>query len=54
MPLALDLGEANIKTIAVMNDKVLDSKETEGDAGNPDPDCHFNAILKAVKDTVRE
>ena len=44
MPLAFDLGEANIKTIAVMNDKVLDS----------DPDCHFNAILKAGKDTVRE
>jgi len=54
MPLAFDLGEANIKTIAVTNDKVLDSKETEVDAGNPDPDCHFNATLKAGKDTVRE
>ena len=54
MPLAFYLGEANIEKIAVTNDKVLDSKETEGDAGNPDPDCHSDAILKAVKDTVRE
>ena len=50
MPLAFDLGKADINT----DNKVLESKETEWDVSNPDPDYHFNAILKAMKDTVKK
>jgi len=50
--LAFDLGKSDIKTVAVQDNKVLSSKETEWDVTNPDPDYHFNAILAAMKETA--
>jgi len=50
--LAFDLGKSDIKTVAVQDNVVLDSKETEWDVTNPDPDYHFYAILAAMKDTA--
>jgi len=50
--LAFDLGKSDIKTVAVQDNVVLDSKETEWDVTNPDPDYHYNAILSAMKDTA--
>jgi predicted NBD/HSP70 family sugar kinase len=50
--LAFDLGKSDIKTVAVKDNEVLDSKETEWDVTNPDPDYHYNAILKAMKETA--
>eukprot|EP00747_Dinoflagellata_sp_TGD_P111451 gnl/TRDRNA2_/TRDRNA2_171225_c0_seq7.p1 gnl/TRDRNA2_/TRDRNA2_171225_c0~~gnl/TRDRNA2_/TRDRNA2_171225_c0_seq7.p1 ORF type:complete len:518 (+),score=139.11 gnl/TRDRNA2_/TRDRNA2_171225_c0_seq7:76-1554(+) len=50
--LAFDLGKSDIKTVAVKDNEVLDSKETEWDVTNPDPDYHFNAILAAMKETA--
>jgi len=50
--LAFDLGKSDIKTVAVKDNEVLDSKETEWDVTNPDPDYHFDAILKAMKETA--
>jgi len=51
--LAFDLGKSDIKTVAVKDNEVLASKETEWDVTNPDPDYHFNAILAAMKDTAK-
>jgi len=51
--LAFDLGKSDIKTVAVQDNQVLASKETEWDVTNPDPDYHFNAILAAMKDTAK-
>merc|ERR1719277_2433271 len=51
--LAFDLGKSDIKTVAVQDNKVLASKETEWDVTNPDPDYHFDAILTAMKDTAK-
>merc|ERR1719486_1897350 len=50
--LAFDLGKSDIKTVAVKDNEVLDSKETEWDVTNVDPDYHFDAILKAMKETA--
>merc|ERR1711988_25138 len=50
--LAFDLGKSDIKTVAVKDNEVLDSKETEWDVTNPDPQYHFDAILKAMKETA--
>jgi len=52
--LAFDLGKSDIKTVAVQDNEVLDSKETEWDVTNPDPDYHFDAILAAMKDTAKK
>merc|ERR1712178_1877 len=52
--LAFDLGKSDIKTVAVKDNEVLDSKETEWDVTNPDPDYHFNAILAAMKETAKK
>mmetsp|Transcript_2128 Transcript_2128/g.5336 ORF Transcript_2128/g.5336 Transcript_2128/m.5336 type:complete len:492 (-) Transcript_2128:505-1980(-) len=52
--LAFDLGKSDIKTVAVKDNEVLDSKETEWDVTNPDPDYHYNAILAAMKDTAKK
>jgi len=50
--LAFDLGKSDIKTVAVKDGKVLDSKETEWDVTNPDPDYHYKAIIDAMKGTA--
>merc|ERR1719446_659533 len=47
--LAFDLGKSDIKTVAVKDNEVVYSKETEWDVTNPDPDYHFNAIVAALK-----
>eukprot|EP00929_Paragymnodinium_shiwhaense_P034586 TRINITY_DN1879_c0_g2_i10.p1 TRINITY_DN1879_c0_g2~~TRINITY_DN1879_c0_g2_i10.p1 ORF type:complete len:491 (-),score=163.38 TRINITY_DN1879_c0_g2_i10:132-1604(-) len=47
--LAFDLGKSDIKTVAVKDDEVLYSKETEWDVTNPDPQYHFDAIVAALK-----
>merc|ERR1712196_216202 len=52
--LAFDLGKSDIKTVAVKDGEVLDSKETEWDVTNPDPDYHFDAILAAMKETAKK
>jgi len=50
--LAFDLGKSDIKTVAVKDNEVLASKETEWDVTNPDPQYHFDMILAAMKDTA--
>jgi len=50
--LAFDLGKSDIKTVAVMDNQVLDSKETEWDVTDPNPDYHYNAIIKAMRETA--
>lgn len=52
--LAFDLGKSDIKTVAVKDNEVLDSKETEWDVTNPDPDYHYKAILDAMKETAQK
>mmetsp|Transcript_46028 Transcript_46028/g.130144 ORF Transcript_46028/g.130144 Transcript_46028/m.130144 type:complete len:492 (-) Transcript_46028:244-1719(-) len=47
--LAFDLGKSDIKTVAVKDNEVLYSKETEWDVTNPDPQYHYDAILAALK-----
>eukprot|EP00931_Biecheleriopsis_adriatica_P059732 TRINITY_DN357_c0_g1_i1.p1 TRINITY_DN357_c0_g1~~TRINITY_DN357_c0_g1_i1.p1 ORF type:complete len:518 (+),score=120.52 TRINITY_DN357_c0_g1_i1:88-1554(+) len=47
--LAFDLGKSDIKTVAVKDNEVLYSKETEWDVTNPDPDYHFGMITEALK-----
>jgi len=47
--LAFDLGKSDIKTVAVKDNEVLYSKETEWDVTNPDPDYHYKAVLDALK-----
>jgi predicted NBD/HSP70 family sugar kinase len=47
--LAFDLGKSDIKTVAVKDNEVLYSKETEWDVTNKDPDYHFDAILAELK-----
>jgi len=46
--LAFDLGKSDIKTVAVMDNQVVYSKETEWDVTNPDPEYHYTAIMKAL------
>merc|ERR1712084_85653 len=50
--LAFDLGKSDIKTVAVKDGEVVYSKETEWDVTNPDPDYHWDMILKAMKETA--
>merc|ERR1711865_820909 len=50
--LAFDLGKSDIKTVVIQDGKVLDSKETEWDVTNPDPDYHFKAILDAMRGSL--
>jgi len=50
--LAFDLGKSDVKTVAVQDNQVLESKETEWDVTNPDPEYHWNVILKALKETA--
>lgn len=52
--LAFDLGKSDIKTVAVQDNKVLDSAETEWDVTNPDPDYHYKAIMDAMKNTAKK
>jgi len=47
--LAFDLGKSDIKTVAIKDNEVLYSKETEWDVTNPDPQYHFDAIVAALK-----
>mmetsp|Transcript_25359 Transcript_25359/g.64634 ORF Transcript_25359/g.64634 Transcript_25359/m.64634 type:complete len:504 (+) Transcript_25359:51-1562(+) len=47
--LAFDLGKSDIKTVAVKDNEVLYSKETEWDVTNPDPQYHYDAIMDALK-----
>merc|ERR1712232_721677 len=50
--LAFDLGKSDIKTVAIKDGEVLDSKETEWDVTNVDPQYHFDAIVAAMKSTI--
>merc|ERR1740129_916245 len=50
--LAYDLGKSDIKTVAVKDNEVIDSKETEWDVTNPDPQYHWEMILDAMKNTA--
>jgi len=52
--LAFDLGKSDIKTVAIKDGKVLFSQETEWDVTNPDPQYHFDEIVKAMKDTIEK
>jgi len=47
--LAFDLGKSDIKVVAVKDNEVLYSKETEWDVTNPDPEYHYEAITAAMK-----
>eukprot|EP00928_Gymnodinium_smaydae_P069356 TRINITY_DN527_c0_g2_i3.p1 TRINITY_DN527_c0_g2~~TRINITY_DN527_c0_g2_i3.p1 ORF type:complete len:648 (-),score=174.80 TRINITY_DN527_c0_g2_i3:260-2203(-) len=47
--LAFDLGKSDIKTVAVKDNEVLYSKETEWDVTNEDPEYHYKAIMDAMK-----
>merc|ERR1719451_101170 len=47
--LAFDLGKSDIKTVAIKDDEVLYSKETEWDVTNVDPQYHFDAIVAELK-----
>merc|ERR1719163_1425228 len=50
--LAFDLGKSDIKTVAIKDGEDLDSKETEWDVTNVDPQYHFDAITDAMKKTI--
>merc|ERR1719359_2597219 len=50
--LAFDLGKSDIKTVAIKDGEVLDSKETEWDVTNVDPQYHYDAIVAAMKGTI--
>jgi len=47
--LAFDLGKSDIKVVAVKDNEVVYSKETEWDVTNPDPQYHFDAIIAAMQ-----
>merc|ERR1740139_1871182 len=47
--LAFDLGKSDIKVVAVKDNEVVYSKETECDVTNPDPQYHFDAIIAAMQ-----
>jgi len=47
--LAFDLGKSDIKVVAVQDNEVKYSKETEWDVTNPDPQYHFDAIKAALE-----
>lgn len=44
--------QSDVKTVAVANGEVLDSAETEWDVTNPDPQYHYDLIVKAMKATA--
>lgn len=46
--LAFDLGKSDIKVVAVENNEVKYSKETEWDVTNTNPQYHFDAIVAAL------
>ena len=46
--LAFDLGKSDIKVVAVQDNNVLYSQETEWDVTNPDPQYHYDAILACL------
>mmetsp|Transcript_84442 Transcript_84442/g.235192 ORF Transcript_84442/g.235192 Transcript_84442/m.235192 type:complete len:494 (-) Transcript_84442:117-1598(-) len=50
--IAFDLGKSDVKTVAVKDGEVLGSLETEWDVTNPDPQYHYDLIVKAMKDTA--
>jgi len=50
--IAFDLGKSDVKTVAVKDGEVLTSKETEWDVTNPDPQYHYDLIVKAMKETA--
>eukprot|EP00405_Crypthecodinium_cohnii_P024597 CAMPEP_0206486088 /NCGR_PEP_ID=MMETSP0324_2-20121206/40858_1 /ASSEMBLY_ACC=CAM_ASM_000836 /TAXON_ID=2866 /ORGANISM="Crypthecodinium cohnii, Strain Seligo" /LENGTH=503 /DNA_ID=CAMNT_0053964353 /DNA_START=157 /DNA_END=1668 /DNA_ORIENTATION=- len=50
--IAFDLGKSDVKTVAVKDGEVLDSAETEWDVTNPDPQYHYDVIVKAMKNTA--
>jgi len=50
--IAFDLGKSDVKTVAVKDGEVLCSKETEWDVTNPDPQYHYDLIVKAMKETA--
>merc|ERR1719188_711411 len=50
--IAFDLGKSDVKTVAVKDGEVLDSAETEWDVTNPDPQYHYDLIVKAMKATA--
>jgi len=50
--IAFDLGKSDVKTVAVKDGEVLDTAETEWDVTNPDPQYHYDVIVKAMKDTA--
>jgi len=52
--LAFDLGKSDIKTVAVKDNVVISTKETEWDVTNPDPSYHYGLILKAMKETAAD
>mmetsp|Transcript_142923 Transcript_142923/g.249258 ORF Transcript_142923/g.249258 Transcript_142923/m.249258 type:complete len:498 (-) Transcript_142923:195-1688(-) len=47
--LAFDLGKSDMKTVAVKDNEVLYSKETEWDITNPDPEYHYGVMLSSMK-----
>merc|ERR1712048_1021398 len=47
--LSYDLGKSDIKTVAVKDNEILYSKETEWDVTNPDHEYHFKAVTDALK-----
>merc|ERR1712070_895990 len=47
--LAFDLGKSDIKVVAVKDNEVVYSKETEWDVTNPDPQYHYDAIIAAMR-----
>jgi len=50
--IAFDLGKSDVKTVAVKDGEVLGSAETEWDVTNPDPQYHYDVIVKAMKETA--
>lgn len=52
--LAFDLGKSDIKTVAVKDNEVIDSSETEWDVTNVDPQYHWDMILGALKKTAEK
>jgi len=47
--IAFDLGKSDVKCVAVKDGEVIDSAETEWDVTNPDPQYHYDVIVKAMK-----
>mmetsp|Transcript_103170 Transcript_103170/g.220681 ORF Transcript_103170/g.220681 Transcript_103170/m.220681 type:complete len:490 (-) Transcript_103170:76-1545(-) len=50
--IAFDLGKSDIKTVACKDGEVIESKETEWDVTNPDPEYHYGLIVKAMKESA--